>query len=120
MVRKGLKHGAGDTVTENEIVRALLHGEMEMWAVHDGTAIIAGIVLQVVRRERGTALIVVLIAGRSFSSWAPCVQQLIKDYANLIGAYTIEAVCREGMAKLLYGMGWKRKATTMRLENHGR
>lgn len=118
-VVRGLRHGAGDSTSADEIFGAIANGSMLLWVVHDGSDIIAAIVLQVVKRESGLALVVVLVAGRDFWKWADRVQQLILEYAELIGAYTIEAVARDGMAKWLRQLGWRKKATIMELD-HGR
>lgn len=117
MVRRGLKHGAGDSTSEQEIISSVLSGQMTMWAVHDGDEITATVILQAIPRSKGTALLVVLVAGRDFKTWGERVQSLIQDYSELIGAYTIEAVARDGMAKWLKEMGWRRKATIMELGN---
>ena len=121
MVRRGLKHGAGDSITEEQILHALYAGQMELWAIHNGEEIIAGLVLQIIQRSKGPALIVIFQAGRDFALWSERVNGLIRDYADLIGAYTVEAVCRKGAAKWLEDLGWKRKAITMAMEmNNGR
>lgn len=119
MVRKGLKHGAGDSITEDEILHGLMTGRMQLWAVHKGEEVIAGLVLQTIERECGRALFIVVMAGRDFAEWSPKVNGLLQDYADLLGAYTIEAMCREGIAKWLKALGWKRKAIKMELR-HGR
>lgn len=117
MVKRGLRHGAGDTTSAVEIYSFLEAGDMEMWAIHEGPSITAIIVLEIEKRQRGLVLNVVLIAGKSFESWSEQVQKLIEDYASLIGAYTIEAVVRDGMRKWLEPLGWKRKATIMEIKN---
>ena len=117
MIRRGLKYGAGDSVSEAEIYTDIAEGKMLLWAVHSGDHVIAVLVLQVAQRARGLALIVILAAGRDFWSWSYKVQDIIVDYAELIDAYTIEAVARDGMAKWLKELGWKKKAVIMELKN---
>ncbi len=117
MVRRGLRHGAGDSITEEQILHELYAGQMELWAVHDGEEIIAGLVLQIIQRSKGPALIVIFQAGRDFARWSERVNSLIRDYADLIGAYTVEAVCRKGAAKWLKELGWTEKAITMEMRN---
>ena len=113
----GFRHGAGDTITPEEIRQSVISGDMEMWAVHDAEQIAAVVVIQVVGRPQGKVLKVVLVAGREFASWGQQIQELLTEYANLIGAASIEAVARPGMAKWLAQMGWKRKATVMELKD---
>ncbi len=86
---------------------------MELWAVHEGGTVKAGIVLERHKRKRGTALIVVLVAGRGFHEWSETVMALLEDYRVLIGAYTIEAVARAGMEKWLRELKWRPKAVVM-------
>lgn len=117
MIHRGLRHGAGDTVSEAEIYTDILEKRMELWAVHLDEEVIAVVVLQILEREAGRALVVVLVAGRNFWSWSEKVQNLISEYGALIGAYTIEAVARGGMSKWLDKMGWHKKAVIMELKN---
>jgi hypothetical protein len=113
MVRRGLARGSGDSTSEAEILRRLENGEAELWAVHDGPKIIAVLAVEILQRERGKALFVLLIAGREFHAWSAQVQRLLCDYRDLIGAYTIEASVRPGLTKWLGALGWKPKATVM-------
>ena len=117
MAASGFRHGAGDTITPDEIRASVISGDMEMWAVHDADDITAVVVIQIIERPQGRVLAVVLVAGRGFASWGQQVQELLQEYASLIGADWIEAVARDGMAKWLSRMGWKRKATLMELKN---
>lgn len=116
MVRKGLAHGEGDSTTAEHIREQVRRGELILWAVHDGPDVAAVIVLDVVKHPAKTTLFVVLIAGRRFGDWAPAVQNLLRDYAAIVGADTIEASVRDGLTKWLGNMGWKRKATIMELK----
>lgn len=117
MVRRGLRHGAGDTLTQDGLKKSILNGDMELWAVHDDDSITAIVVLQIVERERGLVLFVVLVAGRDFDNWSSHVNDLIAKYAEQIGAYSVEATARKGMAKWLEKLGWKRKAILMEQSN---
>lgn len=117
-VRRGLACGAGDTLSEQEMLSALLHGELELWAVHEGDKVLGGLVLQIERRERGLALVVLMIAaaeGRGLRLYVPRLLALLRDYAELLGAYTIESVSRPGAARLLSRFGCKPKAVLMEL-----
>jgi hypothetical protein len=117
MVRRGLKRGAGDSTSEAEILSGIARGSMELWAVHDGPDVLAVIVLQVQRREVGPAIFVHLMAGHDPATWSETVQGLLLDYQALVGAYTIEALARPGLAKRLKERGWKQKAITMEIGN---
>jgi len=117
MVERGLRHGAGDSTSPAELRAAIATGKMELWAVADGGDIVAIVVLRVVSRVKGVALLVSLVAGRDFDSWGQMISDLVADYAELIGAYTVEATARKGMAKWLAQMGWRQKAIVMELDN---
>lgn len=110
---RALAHGWGDSLTEQELVGDILHGSKQLWAVHRGTDVVAALVLACDERAKGKALMVVCAAGRDFDLWSLTVQGLLDDYAALLGAYTIEAVCRPGMARKLEPLGWRRKAIVM-------
>jgi hypothetical protein len=86
--------------------------------VHEGELVVAAIVLNVVHRLRGLVLVVVMAAGKDFRQWGRMVIELIRDYAQLIGAVAVEATVRRGMEKWLSELGWHRKAVIMGLD-HG-
>lgn len=117
MVKRGLAHGMGDSTTSEHIKAAIQRGESILWAVHQESDVIAIVVIEVVRYPAKTTLLAALIAGSRFAEWAPMVQELLRDYADLIGADTIETSVRDGLTKWLAPMGWKRKATIMELEH---
>jgi len=114
-IRRGLKFAAGDRITETGLLKALLDARFEMWVFRDGTELLSVAILQVVERPRGKAIIIIATAGRNFHRCAPEAYKLFRKYKQLIGAYTVEAVARDGMAKWLARDGWKRKATIMEM-----
>lgn len=116
MVRRGLSHGAGDSTTSDHIRAAIKRGELILWAVHEGLDVTAAIVIEVVKHPAKTTLFIVLIAGRRFAEWAPTVTDLLRDYAVVVGADTIESMVRDGLTKWLAPLGWKRKATLVELQ----
>lgn len=116
-VLKSLEHGAGDSLSIEKIKTAILSGDMELWAVHEDRDVSAGIILQALQRDKGIALYVVLVAGEGWTKSASQVNQKLKEYAQEIGAYTVEATCRKGMARWLEELGWKEKAILMEMNN---
>lgn len=116
MVRRGLAHGEGDGTTAEHIRGRILNGDLILWAAHDGPEVTAAIVLDVMKHPAKTTLFVVLIAGSRFAEWAPQVQALLRDYADIIGADTIEASVRDGLTRWLDRMGWRRKAVIMEMK----
>lgn len=119
-IRRGLSKGAGDTLSESGMYCAVALGTLELWVVHDGDDIRAGLFMQIAKRDRGTALIVLDIVagtGRGFRAYAEKMLPTIREYGDLIGAYTIESVSRPGAARLLRRLGCKPKAMIMELGN---
>lgn len=117
-IKKGLKRGAGDTLTEKGLYHGVACGELDLWLVHRDDDILAGLFLLIEERERGKALIVLDVVagtGRGFSHYAEDIVPRLREYGEMIGAYTVEGVCRLGTARLLSGLGCKPKAVIMEL-----
>lgn len=117
MVERGLAEAAGDSLSPDYLKASIKRGDSLLWAVHEGMNVIAVVALDVVRHPAKTTVLVVLIAGERFRDWSEKVQTLLREFAALVGADTIEAVVRDGMTKWLAPMGWRRKATLMELKN---
>jgi hypothetical protein len=115
MIEKGLSHGQGDETSPEQMRAAIERGDMQMWVVHEGEDIKAGIVLSVtdaaVRK-----LWVEMLVGRDMGEWIDELERLVCDFRDLIGAGCVEASCRPGLAKYLARRKWKRKAIIMSLE----
>lgn len=116
-VERGLRHAAGDTITADHILRSILQGDMILWVVHEGDNVTAAIILEVIQHPAKKTLAVVLIAGRDFHGWCEQVNQMIRDFADLIGVDSVESVSRRGAAKWLESLGWRRKAIVMEQPN---
>ena len=119
-IRRGLTKGAGDTMTERWLFDGVMNGELDLWIVHDGSEILAGIFLQILERERGKVLFVVDIvagSGHGFKDYAEYMLPKLREYGDMIGAYTIESHSRLGAARLLQRLGCKPKAMIMELGN---
>jgi len=118
-IRQGLRKGAGDTLSERGLFSGVASGRLDLWVIHDGDEVLAGMFLRIDERERGKALIVLNVVGRDFKRYAKTMVPRLRDYGDLIGAYTIESVSRPGAARLLTRLGCKPKAVIMEL-GHGR
>lgn len=115
MIRKGLSHGQGDESTPEQLKAAIERGESQLWVIHEGEDIKAGVVVSVT----DTAVRKVwvdLLAGRDMNEWLPELVSTLADFRDLVGAKCVEASCRPGLAKHLKPLGWKRKAIVMSLE----
>lgn len=115
-IEKALSHGDGDSTTPEHMLAAVLSGRMQLWAVHEGEEIIAGVIVSARTYTAKTTVVINLLAGRDMDRWADRIEQLLRDLRDLIGANTIEASCRAGLAHRLGKRGWKRKAVIMELE----
>jgi hypothetical protein len=119
-ILRGLRKGAGDTLTERGLLSGVQHGELDLWIVHRDDEILAGIFLQIDQRERGKALVVLDVvagSGKGFRHYAEDIVPRLREYGEMIGAYTVEGVCRLGTARLLSRLGCKPKAVIMELSN---
>jgi hypothetical protein len=119
-IRQGLRRGAGDTLSEDGLFHGVASRGVELWVAHRGDEILAGVFLQIEKRERGRALVVldvVAVGGRGFRQYAEKLLPIIREYATMIGAYTVEGVTRPGAARILTSLGCKPKAIIMELGN---
>jgi hypothetical protein len=86
-----------------------------MWIAVDGGEVLGGIIWSAHPKDTGTQLWVDFIFGKDMSEWLPGLMDLGRDMKDIVGAYTIEASCRRGLAKVLERYGWRRKAVIMEL-----
>jgi hypothetical protein len=113
-ILKALSLGAGEHYTEPYYFDAVKSGAMAMWVGHEAEHIVAGGILSVQQHPKHKTVFVELLAGERLDAWLPQVETLLKEFKGLVGATTIEASCRPGLAKKL--AGWKTKAILMELE----
>lgn len=85
---------------------------MLLWAIQN-PEVIACVVLSVKQYAAKTTVFVEMVAGRDMAVWVKPLEELLRDYRDLIGADTVEAFCRDGMARRL--SRWRRKAVLMEL-----
>lgn len=114
MIERGLIRADGDALNMAVIKAGVLAGEMQMWAIHDDSEIIAAVVFRIVPHGMGRRLFVVILAGRDMDEWIDELIDRLMDYRDIIGADSMEASCRLGLAKYLQERGWSRKAVVMR------
>lgn len=115
MFRKAIAQGEGDSTTPERILSQLLAGNLSLWVVHRGPEIIAGLVVNVRQHPAKKAVVVEIAAGRDLDAWADGVEMLLREVRNKVGADTIEASCRPGLARRLAKRQWRRKAIIMQL-----
>ncbi len=115
-IQEALSGGMGDHYSEAYYYQEVLSGRMMMWAMHESEIMAVGIV-SVNEFPIGKSLFIELLAGSQLDTWLDEVEPLLKEYARQIGATTIEASCRPGLAKKL--KNWRQVAILMRLD-HGR
>lgn len=113
-ILSALSHGAGEHYTEDHYYSAVKSGAMTMWVGHEGQHIVAGGILSVQQHPKHKTVFIELLAGERLQAWLPQVETLLKEFRDLVGATTIEASCRPGLAKKL--TGWKTKAILMELK----
>ena len=83
-----------------------------MWVVHDPD-IRAGVILSIQEFPNKKTLYVEILAGQNMGEWLGELEEKLIEYKEFVGANTIEASCRAGLAKKL--KNWKAKAIAMEL-----
>lgn len=115
MMRKAIASGDGDSTTPERVLSQLLAGNLSLWVVHRGSEVVAGLVINVRQYPAKKSVIVEIAAGRELDAWADCVEKLLREFKALVGADTIEASCRPGLARRLGKRKWRQKAVIMEL-----
>jgi len=116
MVHRALRRAQGDRTTSEDMLRAIVAGDMTLWAVHDDDDIVAIVVLSMTIGPAGKKLYVKMLAGHEMHRWVDRVEELLVDLRDLLGAKCIEASCRPGLARVLASRGWSKKAVVMELK----
>ena len=120
LIQRCLKKGLGETLTEPGLWAGVMTGGIDLWVVSEGVEVKAGLFLQTVRRERGKALIILAAVANERGKAVEHTKELlplIREYADMIGAYTVEACARLGTARILKRLGCKPKAIVMELKD---
>lgn len=112
-VEKALSSGQGDATTYEAGLAAIEAGESSLWAVHEGDAIRAVIVLTALSVPAGRKLHVELLAGEGMDEWGDEVEAALEQCRQMVGAFCIESSCRPGLARYLKRRGWRQKAVVM-------
>lgn len=115
MIERALSHGEGDSTTSAHLLAAVLTGDLQLWVVHDGPEIVAGLVVAVYIHPGKRTVWVELCAGRDLDRWIADIERLLRDFRDIVGADTVEASCRPGLAHRLGKRGWSRKAIRLEL-----
>lgn len=112
-VERALSEGAGVHMDEAHYLTALASGQMQMIAVGDTEPQAIG-VFSTLEYPKSRVLFVELLAGENLANWLPYMEPILRQWRDHIGATTIEASCRPGLAKRL--TNWTRKAVLMELK----
>lgn len=114
-LRNGLTRACGDRLTEEGLINAILGERMELWVAIQDDEVLAGLVLQLVKRPRGRAVVVVAMAGKNFHTWSDAMYHHLRGYMVSHECYCVEAIVRAGLTKWLHAYGWRSKATVMEM-----
>lgn len=117
LVKRGLRHGQGDSMAPCHILKGIQSGEMNLWIAHQGENLQAGLIYMVNQFPTKKVVFVVMLVGDRMEEWVEEMETMLIQYKESIGADCIEASCRKGLAKKLMERGWKQKAIIMEAPN---
>jgi hypothetical protein len=115
-LQRAMRHGAGDALRLEDMLKDVLMGKSSLWAVLEGDSPqpVAFLVLSVHQYPAKRTLFIEALAGSRMDEWIDVVEPLLRDAKLLLGVDTVEASCRLGLAKrLAKRAGWRRKAVLM-------
>ena len=110
---RALKHGSGDSETEEHLYSELVADRMFMLVAHEGEKVLAGGIFSIQKHPGKTTLFCELLAGKHLKLWINEVETALKRIKDEKGYDSIEASCRPGLTRML--KHWKPKATIMEL-----
>src|SRR5262245_50759650 len=119
-IRRSLTKASGDTISERELANGVTEGRIDLWVIHSKAEILAGLFLRIDKRDRGKALCVLDVvagSGKGFRDYAEWILPRLREYGDMIGAYTVESYSRPGAARHLMRLGCKPKAYVMELRD---
>ena len=116
-IEKAMSSGQGDECTPETIAASLGAGLSEMWAIHDQTRLM-GCVVIAIEQSSTRKVWVDLLAGFEMDTWVGKLEEVLKAYAEQVGASCVEASCRPGLARNLEKRGWRKKAVIMEIKSH--
>jgi hypothetical protein len=117
IIERTFVRAEGDAGAAREMLQKILAGEWKLWAIVRDGETQAGLVFSVQQAGLDRKVWVHMLAGVNMHEWAAELQQLLLDFRVLVGASSIKASCRPGLARFLKSLGWKRKAILMELDN---
>lgn len=109
-----LKRGAGESLTEDEIIDCLYSGEYQMiYGVLENSRLCGSCIFTFQEREKGLACFVVGIAGWDMDEWKDPFCDYMDEVCKMKGCYALETIARAGNVPQLKERGWRTKGTWM-------
>ena len=117
LVDRALKYSEGEFDRE-KIIAGLKKRAMQLWCVRgaENGAPIAVVVTEVIPYPGRKKCIVVLLAGKELATWIHLLPAVLEPWAKEQGCQSMVAWCREGLAYVLKGLGWRRRQVVMEKE----
>ena len=107
-IEKALKY-SGNHFNVNDIYKALLEGEMQLWILwnENKKQNFQGCgVTKILERSNSKALNVFIVTGRNRKQWQDKMS-VVEDYGKQLGCTHIETYARPGWSKLLKNQNYK-------------
>jgi hypothetical protein len=108
MIERALKHG--DDMTLEDVKREVFDREIGLLVEENLNAVLG---YRVVTTPTQKVLWILFLSGEDAKTWAGELEEIIAKIKKEVGADSIQASCRDGMAKRLGDRGWKRKEVIM-------
>ena len=101
-----LQHTHGE-MSALDVCERGMNGAMQIWIVADAERVCGTVVTEVVEFPQLTTLRIVTLAGDNFKEWRVELDQIMEQFARVVGAKRIEAVGRPGWVRALRDLDYK-------------
>jgi hypothetical protein len=91
----------------------VVNNELHLWVGLEGDEVIAGLFWKMKKTEKGSKIWLELVVGKDSQRWIEKMVEHIRKVKELTEAYSVEGVCRPGLARLLERRGLSKPVAVM-------
>lgn len=107
-VKRALDHTSGE-LSPNDLKKACLHQDAQLWLVTHNERVIAAITTEIVCYPQRKHLRIITLAGSHAEDWMEYLEPALRPFAEKLQCQGVEAYVRKGYVTKLSQYGFKHK-----------